>query len=312
MVMIIPFFISVYIIQAIAPDWFLINQLIKQTPDPTTLIAITLFFPGLGTLLLLLNRKIKLVLLWKIRWGLFLVNATVSLVLAYAIWRFTPFLYNAGLLSLLVISLFTIIYLPQIVLFFDSVDLLDFKIFFAANYKNLSRYMTKILILGFFAVFLVVAFNTFVVFNNQRIVTYKNRQAYLAILPSIKKREPYYIYRSTNIVLYGNNFGLEGGKISDNVFTDSVHNQYQKIRFTFWDNNKIIFQVPLHWKTGIINVWLEKKVTWNSKRIIIKSNLITFKLLDSTGGWDKEDDAYFEQLKHLNKETLQINGYNSK
>lgn len=312
LVIIIPFIVSIYFLQLIAGNWILINRLIKQIPDPATLLALVLFFPGLGIVLLTLNGKIKPVLIWKIGWNLLLVDLTISVALAYSFWRFFPVLFNTGIVGLLILSLFLLIYLPQIALFFDSIDLLDFKIFFTVNRKNLYRYFTKILIIGIFSAVLIFVFNKFVVFSNKKIVAYKEKYAYQSVLPFIKKSEPYLVYRSTNIVLYGSNFGLEGGKIADNVFTNSVHNQYEEVHFTFWDNNKIIFQVPLHWKYGDINVWIVREITWKGKRIKIKSNIVKFKLLETTGSWDKNDDAYFEQLKHLDKETLRINGYNSK
>ena len=48
---------------------------------------------------------------------------------------------------------------------------------------------------------------------------------------------------------------------------------------------------------------------WDGKNIMVKSNEVKLQLISRDNGWDKDDDAYFEQLKHLDKETLKINGY---
>jgi len=217
--------------------------------------------------------------------------AVFSIIAGYIAWNYFAFFGELKYFGLLMDTLFFIIYLPQIILFIDSIDLIDFGIFFKKN----------TILAGGLAIIIIMFTQQAIMISNRSIIVYKERRMFDSLLPVIKKNEPHLIYRSTNIILYGNNFGIESGNILDDTKINDVQNQYGKINFTFWDNNKIIFQVPLHWQYGDINVWINKDITWKGKRIRVKSNIVKFKLLDATQSWSKNDDAYFKQLKHLNK-----------
>jgi len=305
MIIIIPSFLLISFFHALAPEWELFNQLSEQTFDITTLIVMALLFPGLGTFLLILNRRVKPLFFWKMNPNHILADLTISFSLAFILWRFFSVLRSWQYLGLLVLIAFFVLYLPQIFLFFNTITLNDFKTVFPVNHKaNFFTYLQKNIKGIIVALFFVFFVNQLVIFSNKIIVDYKKQQGFLSRHPYIKKGEPYLIYRSSRIILLGKNFGWRTGNI-----TTAAYNQYGKIDITLWTDTKIIFQTPLHWKTGEIIVWIEKPTNWEDKDLMLKSNQVKFKLLDTTGPWDADDNAYFQQLKHLDKETLMINGY---
>jgi len=123
--------------------------------------------------------------------------------------------------------------------------------------------------------------------------------------PVITKIEPEIVYHSNKIIIRGYNFGWK---------------QYDKVRLMtqygeahvgpdLWTNSRIILPVPLHWKIEDIYFWVEKTVGWEGKNIVVKSKVEKIKLISRLDPWEEEDDQYFEQLKHLDSETLKLNGY---
>jgi len=317
MMIVIPPFLLIYVIYTFAPGWEIFAKISTQTPDFTTLMLMALFFPGLGALLLFVSKREKPVVVWRYGINRLLADFTVSFMISLILWRFFGVLRDWGIPGLLLICFFLVFYLPQAALFLGAISLTDFGIFFSIDYRNIKvnkpQFKRRYFILLFrtlaiisLAVAFVLLVNRGVSFGNKKIVAYKKEQVFLSRHPYIKKGEPSIVYHSNKIVLYGKNFGWRTGKISTNVY-----NQYGKVALDLWTDTKIVFQVPLHWKTGEITVWVEKPNNWEGKDLMLKSNQVKFQLLETSGPWDKNDDAYFDQLRHLDKETLKINGYNS-
>lgn len=134
-------------------------------------------------------------------------------------------------------------------------------------------------------------------------VEYKKYQRN-AMNPAIRKSEPYYVYKGTKVLLRGDLFGLTNEE-EQRLMSDAG-----ELPYSFWDDSKIVFEVPIDWKPGEHSIWIEKKINWETKWMITKSNEVKIKLLPITGKITPEDDKYFEQLKKLDKETLKLNGYN--
>lgn len=121
--------------------------------------------------------------------------------------------------------------------------------------------------------------------------------------PSVQIIEPTLVYPATKVVVLGNSFG---SKIDDRyrLMKDGV-----EIRPDYWEDHKIIFTIPLGWKTGFMNVWIERPVQWNGETVIEKTKPSQIKLLPITSWNAPDDDLYFEQIKTWRKETREINGY---
>ncbi len=124
------------------------------------------------------------------------------------------------------------------------------------------------------------------------------------IQPKIIKFEPKIVYRSTKIILWGRSFGAdpEGSVVKVISSRGRVHKD-------FWTDAKIYFTVPVDWRDGEIKIWIEKPVLWDGRWSIRKSNIVTIQLIPTSSTFTPTDDNYFQQLKMLDKETLQINGY---
>jgi len=115
--------------------------------------------------------------------------------------------------------------------------------------------------------------------------------------------EPTLAYPGTKVFLYGDRFG-DGTSAKYALMKDG-----KKVRVDYWEDHKIIFTVPLSWKPGPMNLWIEKPVEWNAETVIEKTKPITIKLLKVTGSFTPDDDLYFEEMKDWKKETKELNGY---
>lgn len=121
--------------------------------------------------------------------------------------------------------------------------------------------------------------------------------------PVINKIEPYYVYKSTKVLMRGKLFGLKNNE------KQRLMSDVGEIEYHFWDDSKIIFVMPTEWSFGEHDIWVEKNIGWDGKRETAKSNVMKIKLLPITGRFTPDDEKYFDQLKNLEKETLEINGY---
>jgi hypothetical protein len=121
--------------------------------------------------------------------------------------------------------------------------------------------------------------------------------------PVIQKIEPYYVYKGTKVLIKGKLFGLK------NNDRQRLMSDIGELEYHFYDDSKIIFVMPTEWAFGEHSIWVEKNIGWDGKRVTAKSNIVKIKLLPITGGFTTDDKLYFDQLKNLDKETLEINGY---
>jgi hypothetical protein len=138
--------------------------------------------------------------------------------------------------------------------------------------------------------------------TNDIVRTVNHRRTRLSINPTIEAIEPKLVYKGINVVIYGNEFGWDQKK--SRALIDG-----EVIGSASWSNTKIVFPVPLHWKAGNHTIWIEKKMEWDGEKIITKSKEFTIKVLPISQNFTEDDKLYFEQLKELRKETLELNGY---
>ncbi len=161
----------------------------------------------------------------------------------------------------------------------------------------------KALLLVIAAFFVTVFISVVLLKVNKEIAIKRDLEVQYSRHPRINLFEPRIAYFSTKVLMRGTNFGW---KQQDKV---RLVKDGQVISTDLWTDNKIIFTVPLHWKIGISNIWIEKKVTWKGKSYTAKSNDILLKIIPRSNTFTPADDEYFNQLKYLDKEALQINGY---
>ena len=157
------------------------------------------------------------------------------------------------------------------------------------------------LIFALFIFLISVTFITLKIQNAIRIINHKKIR--LSMNPTIEVIEPTLVYKATKIVIYGNGFGWDTKK--SKAIIDG-----KKIDAVLWTDSKIVFPVPLEWKDGSHEIWIEKQIDWDGKKIMANSQKFNIKILPITGSFTEEDRLYFEQMKTWRKETKELNGYN--
>ena len=157
-----------------------------------------------------------------------------------------------------------------------------------------------LLIFTLFIFVISVTFITLKIQNAIRIINHKKIR--LSMNPTIEAIEPKLVYKGTKIIVYGKGFGWDDKR--SKILIDG-----KKIDDILWTDSKINFPVPLHWKMGVHKIWIEKKIDWDGKIEIGKSQIFEIKVLPVTDKFSEDDKLYIEQLKTLRKETLEINGY---
>lgn len=140
-------------------------------------------------------------------------------------------------------------------------------------------------------------------FLNIQVENYKSARLLNKRTPTIISHGPQIVYHGTKVIVRGHEFGYK------QTLDVKLLSNNGEVATEFWSNEKIIFSVPLHWKPGTIDLWIEKPMLWEGGWHTISSKHFTIKLIPVTGSFTKDDDAFYKQLKSLDKETLKINGY---
>lgn len=306
------FFIWIYVVVALPPlsiiylmklfsletDFF--SSSAVSTLDFPTLVIFSLILPAAGSILSIWRRKIALLFFWSLEKQSLFHTAFVSFLLSIVLWQFYSIFSFLGYFGLIILFFFFLLYLPTSTRFLGSINFNKLKLFITP-----SQSMTKSSVIEriFYIIIILLFMHTLVIIADGKIRAYNHYQSFLSRHPKIETVKPQIVYYDTKVILIGHGFGWKG-KI-DTKF------KYQegKIDISLWTDTKVIFTVPLHWKLGDLTIWLQKPIEWDGKNMMVNSNEVKLRLISRDDGWDKDDDAYFEQLKYLDKETLKINGY---
>ncbi len=298
----LPPLIILYLIKLFFPeaDFFSYSNVI--TLDFPTLVVVSIVLPAIGALLSILRKKTKFLFFLHLDKQAKFHMTTVSLLLSVVLWKLYFVFSSLGYLGLIILFLFFLLYLPLSTSYLNSIDFNKLKSFIFPSI-NLSKIRLVERILYILTVLLLI--HAFVVASDGQIRAFNHHLILLSRYPQIKNVKPKIVYYGSKVILLGTGFGW-GGEINT-----KFKNREGNIDITLWNDTKVIFSVPLHWKEGNLDIWIQKPIEWDGKKMVIKSNLVKLRLISRDDGWGKEDDEYFEQLKHLDKETLEINGYES-
>jgi len=197
-------------------------------------------------------------------------------------------------------------YATQMIAFFKSMAYLPNKLFPKKTVSTFDYVVVSLKVGGIsivlFATVLLSAKGFYTTYNF--IVAQKELKELESRKPVIYKVEPPIVYHSTKIVIYGDKFGWDSKNTARLLRTN-----FGKVQTELWTDTKIILTVPLHWKPGVIYLWVEKVDESSIRHIIMESNKRKVKLIPSTGAYTHEDAEYFNALKHVSEEVLIINGY---
>ncbi len=306
-------FIWVYIVIALPPFLILnlmqlsstepdfIMKFVRKIPELPTLIIIAIILPAIGVFLSVLRKKIKIVYFWQLDKQGKIKITFFSLFLSLVLWRFFSVLNKLSYLGLIILFMFFLLYLPLATMYLDSLNFNKLKLLIAPPQQKFTP-----MIIGniFFSLIVLLFIHASVIALDGQIRTYTHNQIFISRMPQIYSVEPRLVYHGTKVVVLGKNFGWKVPTQSTKFYT-----QQGELNIDLWTNSKIIFTVPLQWKPGNIEVWEKTILNWDDKNIDVQSNIAKIKLISVTNSFTPDDDAYFQQLKHLNKETLKINGY---
>jgi len=119
-------------------------------------------------------------------------------------------------------------------------------------------------------------------------------------IPYITAIEPYYVHPGDKVIVKGVNFNWRLNK------PVSFESNYGDINPEFWSNEEFIFSVPLSWRVGKVEVWVDKPI---SGKLNIKSNMQEISVLDRLGNFGEDDVEYYSQIKYLSDETRDLNNF---
>ncbi len=296
----IPPFAIIFLLKSLFPESDSIAELANKTPDFSTIVTAAFILPAIGAILSIFRKKIKAVYYWNLEKQEKIHIAIISLLLSIALWQFYSVLYFLNYFGFIILYIFFLLYLPLANIYLSSIDFNKLKCFITSHKKK-----SKLVIIEniLFALVILLILHVSVIVSDGQIRAFNHHLILLSRYPQIKNVKPKIVYYGSKVILLGTGFGW-GGEINT-----KFKNREGNIDITLWNDTKVIFSVPLHWKEGNLDIWIQKPIEWDGKKMVIKSNLVKLRLISRDDGWGKEDDEYFEQLKHLDKETLEINGY---
>jgi hypothetical protein len=118
---------------------------------------------------------------------------------------------------------------------------------------------------------------------------------------TINSIEPQYLHFGDKVIVKGTGFSLRK-KMHVRVMSSNG-----EINPQYWSDNQFIFSVPLDWKLGKVDIWVEKPATKKSPKTV--SNKSEIKVIDRLGAFNEDDINYFGQIKYLDKDTQEINNF---
>lgn len=289
-----------YLVRVFSPESNLFGDFTVKTPDFPALVVAAITLPLIGVVLGIWRKKMKIVFFWKLKKQSKIHMIVISMLLSFIFWQFYFVLSFLSFLGLIILIIFFLLILPLIDKYLRSVNFDLVKTYIIPARKKERKYMVKKIL---FSLVMLLLIHSAVMILDTKIYEYDHNQHFMARHPQIKNIRPQIVYYDNKVVLTGRGFGWKG--LIDTKF------KYQEgiINVSLWTDTKVVFTVPLHWKVGDLTIWIQKPIEWDGKNITVKSNEVKLRLISRDDGWDKDDDAYFEQLKYLDKETLKINGY---
>lgn len=301
MVVALPPLFILYFIKISSPELNALSDFVKTIPDfPAILISI-ITLSLIGTCLSVFRRKMSFIAVLKLLKQERMHFVALSLLISIILWRFFSVLYDLSYFGLIIIFVFFLFFLPVLNSYLNSMDFNKVKLFITPSVKKPASSLVENVLFG---LTLLLLFHASVFALDAQIRVYNHQRIILSRYPKITAHEPRIVYYGTKVVLTGRRFGWNGS------LDANLKHSTGKINIDLWTDTEIVFSVPLHWKEGKIEIWIEKPIeSENGKLKKVRSNKANLQLISRDDGWNEEDDAYFKQLKTLDKKTLKINGY---
>ena len=154
---------------------------------------------------------------------------------------------------------------------YEKKEYLIRAIFFSWRFIKMTLIGFAIISLFTIIVILVVVFLTW------QLNRYSDYQRSLRENLTIMSVVPAMTTLAQKVRLEGYNFGWKVNK------GDKLMSNYGKVVVDEWKGEELIFIVPLHWKEGIVRLWIERNKDDLPEGELIKSNVVRLKILSR---WD--------------------------
>lgn len=297
----IPSFLFIHVVSLFIQGTSYLNSVVVKIPIFDSLIVLILLLPSLGSVLSIIRGKIAPIQFWQLSLEKMLIEISAAFLTTYIIWKIFLVFFEWQYVGFSIVFIIALFLIPQIPSFMNSVDFTTFK----EKLVDQSRHSKSPFIsLGkiIFLIVILACIHSLVLSTSNAVYSFSHSQEELSRYPIIKKIEPGIVYYGTKVIIWGDKFGWR------KTDKPKLFNQYGEVINPKWTDSKIIFAVPLHWKLGTVRFWIERPFNINGKKTMVKSNVVEIKLISRLDHWNADDDAYFQQFDHLDKETKRLNG----
>lgn len=200
--------------------------------------------------------------------------------------------------SFVVIMSFYILLLPSLIRSYAQFNFLHYKQFFPstdklANFDSKNNFLFMTIALFIFAVNNILFVNTAINYLNGTAA----RESLLRKTLYLKRVTPGTTTIAEHASLYGYNLGWKTDPRSKLISSDG------EIPSSIWTNEQIYFEIPLHVKEGVREIWvLKPKNEDDPNSAIIKSNKISIKIESRFKYNPYINDSFIErQIKKVRK-----------
>lgn len=198
-----------------------------------------------------------------------------SIFLGYSFSQSFPLFAKFSTITIPVMSIILVFVLTQVVGLYKSFDFGELKTFrrdfLEALHASSDKQKTNTLIL--IAVIVILTCYSLIVslYAAQKSNNFVQVVKDTLYIESITPAKTTYAYKVT---LRGYNFGPEYDRKKQ-----SLQSSYGTVMTTIWSEDKIEFVVPLQWKVGPVNLWIERVNRYDERKTIL-SNTVTLGVLN--------------------------------
>lgn len=282
-----------------------LNKTFVEMPDLRFGLINTFLFLSIGWMVSFYQRKLKLKNPLKLLRHELILLILSSFIFSYYFLNNFNLLSNSSNLLITSIAILYLTFLTQIVEFYKSYTMEDARklgsmIKESLRLKHAFDLSKNLLALSF--VVLLIAYNMLIslAYVNQK-KDFENTFKSSLFITKVSPNTTTYAY---TVKLEGYNFG----EIPDKKY--KLISSYGPVITNTWSSNKIEFVIPLHWKEGGVDLWIEKPNRYNEDKIVL-SNIVNIQLLNRWDFFPTENDPLQNRIYKRAIKTLFLDYWNS-
>lgn len=260
----------VFALKFIFPEVAFIEMLYSKTNNLYSIVTLIFSMGAVGWLAKFHIKEIKFISPLTLSSKEILSLSVISIFFGrFLLSKFSLLPFNA--ISLVLMTTFLLTLITQILHQLEMINIKNYRDYIQTTLLLIMKFRRFVSIL---IIIIVVLISTLIINGKTKTINnYKNLVSQSLIITSI---EPSKTTVAHNIALNGHNFG-------------TIKTEYHRLMSTYgqaeafsWTENKIEFTVPLEWKPGKVDLWIEKPISPDNNTTY-QSNKISFQLLPR---WD--------------------------